>query len=256
MSWSPFSDINTRSTISSRSRSSGPLSRFRSSESGGSPSSATSSLRDDVSLNLTLNSDNGKFDVDQSILPYPEFNNKRRTIVVIRSTLNESFGFALQSYVFKRGSNSIERITYVDYVQDGAPASKAGIRRGDVVIAVNGVSVIGESHSSLVSIISSQLQMRIVVLFQNIARIIQLSARSLQLQYILREKQKMLEALEREEQKIIDKYDFGSKQLEQTSESANTSGSSLPGLCPSGESMISAGIESDHPDDPSPSSES
>lgn len=264
MSWSAaykYGNSSSSSIASSlRSRSSGrsPASsrRLNMDLAGGSLSSATlSSIKDDTSLDFTLNSELSKFEADQAILPNPEYNNKRRTIVLQRDTHEESFGFAIQSYVFKRcNSGATERITYVDYVRDGSAAAKSGIRKGDVIVAVNGVSVVCESHSSLVQLMSAQLKMRLVLLFQNIARIIQLSARSLQLQYLLKEKQRMVDILDQEERRLL----AGSKHaLMGGSSSASTSGSSLPGFGTygaTGSNVSDSGIDSSehqhHPDDP------
>lgn len=55
----------------------------------------------------------------------------QRSLLLCRQTFETSFGFALQSYVFKRtSSNSYERITYVDYVSADSPADRCGITRG------------------------------------------------------------------------------------------------------------------------------
>lgn len=158
------------------------------------------SSTDSLAHSMTIVSvgDSLKFECDQNILSdRPELNNQRRTVVVSRESFHDTFGFALQSYTFRRKNQKrTERITYVDYVRNGSPASKAGIRRGDVVVAVNNSTVIGISHSHLVELMSHQLTMRLVLLFQNVARIIALQARSLQLQYILAEKQKLLKKIE------------------------------------------------------------
>ncbi|KAL6730722.1 hypothetical protein Aduo_001671 [Ancylostoma duodenale] len=130
--------------------------------------------------------------------------NSPRTALLSRSNLDESFGFALQTYIFKRGPVGLtERITYVDYVREDSAAAIAGVRRGDVVVAVNGFPVLAESHKALVDLMSSQLKLHLVLLYQDITRILALSVRSLQLQYILAEKYILLEQMDMEEASLL-----------------------------------------------------
>ncbi|KIH64213.1 hypothetical protein ANCDUO_05479 [Ancylostoma duodenale] len=108
------------------------------------------------------------------------------------------------TYIFKRGPVGLtERITYVDYVREDSAAAIAGVRRGDVVVAVNGFPVLAESHKALVDLMSSQLKLHLVLLYQDITRILALSVRSLQLQYILAEKYILLEQMDMEEASLL-----------------------------------------------------
>ncbi|PAV76522.1 hypothetical protein WR25_13649 [Diploscapter pachys] len=112
---------------------------------------------------------------------------------------------ANESYMFKRTENDVpQRITYVDYVQNNSSADKATLRKGDVVLAVNGVSVTSYSHSSLVNLISSLLTMRLVTIFRDVPRIISLSVRSMKLNLLLEEKVKELRELESRERDMLD----------------------------------------------------
>ncbi|KAK6729546.1 hypothetical protein RB195_006535 [Necator americanus] len=130
--------------------------------------------------------------------------NTQRTALLSRSSLNEPFGFALQTYVFKRGASGIrERITYIDYVRESSIAADGGVQKGDVVVAVNGIPVLTESHKGLIELMSSQLNLHLVLVYQDIARILALSVRSLQLQYILAEKYILLEQIDMEEASIL-----------------------------------------------------
>ncbi|RCN29953.1 hypothetical protein ANCCAN_24280 [Ancylostoma caninum] len=136
--------------------------------------------------------------------PQPVPVNSQRIALLSRSNLDESFGFALQTYIFKRGPVGLtERITYVDYVREDSAAAVAGVRRGDVVVAVNGFPVLAESHKALVDLMSSQLKLHLVLLYQDITRILALSVRSLQLQYILAEKYILLEQMDMEEASLL-----------------------------------------------------
>ncbi|KHJ82768.1 hypothetical protein OESDEN_17537 [Oesophagostomum dentatum] len=73
----------------------------------------------------------------------------------------------MSTYILKRGSAGLtERITYIDYVRANSAAAAAGVRRGDVVVAVNGFPVLAESHKALVDLMSSQLNLCLVLLYQ------------------------------------------------------------------------------------------
>ncbi|EYC43174.1 hypothetical protein Y032_0501g2602 [Ancylostoma ceylanicum] len=109
--------------------------------------------------------------------PQPIPINSQRTALLSRSNLGESFGFALQLVILHTS--------------------------GDVVVAVNGFPVLAESHKTLVDLMSSQLKLHLVLLYQDITRILALSVRSLQLQYILAEKYILLEQMDMEEASLL-----------------------------------------------------
>ncbi|CAI5439174.1 unnamed protein product [Caenorhabditis angaria] len=128
----------------------------------------------------------------------------QRSILLTRRSLDDSFGFALQSYVFKRSeTDQFERITYIDYVSSGSPASRGGIRRGDMVIAVNGNCVITNSHSEIVESITNSLHVTLILVFKDIARIVSLTMRSIQLKCLLDTKKQELEEIEDQEKQLI-----------------------------------------------------
>lgn len=127
-------------------------------------------------------------------------------MIIQRKTCDEPFGFALQSYVVESRADGSqkryvlgvleERIslfpdflnliiiehqniywcfyplsyTYIDRVREGGIAAKAGLRNGDVLIAVNGTMVVAERHSALVALLRKQLYARLVVIARNAAR--------------------------------------------------------------------------------------
>ncbi|EFP01586.1 hypothetical protein CRE_30528 [Caenorhabditis remanei] len=127
----------------------------------------------------------------------------QRSLLLCRQNFDTSFGFALQSYVFKRtSSNSYERITYVDYVCSDSPADRCGIIRGDMVVAVNEKSVVTASHAEIVDSIAQCLQVSLVLVFKDVARIVELSMRSIQLKFILDTKMRELEMLEEKEKEL------------------------------------------------------
>ncbi|CAI2312668.1 unnamed protein product [Caenorhabditis sp. 36 PRJEB53466] len=127
----------------------------------------------------------------------------QRSILLSRQSFSCSFGFALQSYVFKRASsNSYERITYVDYVSTDSPADRCGVVRGDMVVAVNEKSVVTASHAEIVDSIAQCLQVSLVLVFKDVARIVELSMRSIQLRFMLDMKMRELKSLEEKEKEL------------------------------------------------------
>jgi len=113
---------------------------------------------------------------------------ERRTIIVERSA--GSFGFTLQSYgIHYRDENDVEVITYVDYVDPLGQAHRAGLRSGDVILSINGQDVERADHSTLVSIIQTcPNRIRMVVLFENCVRKVELHMKYIRLQQILEQK--------------------------------------------------------------------
>uniref|UniRef100_A0A1I7T923 PDZ domain-containing protein n=1 Tax=Caenorhabditis tropicalis TaxID=1561998 RepID=A0A1I7T923_9PELO len=129
----------------------------------------------------------------------------QRSLLLCRQNFDSSFGFALQSYVFKRtSSNSYERITYVDYVSADSVADRCGIIRGDIVVAVNEKSVVTATHAEIVESIGQCLQVSLVLVFKDVARIVELSMRSIQLRFMLEAKMRELKMLEEKEKQLIE----------------------------------------------------
>ncbi|VDK27480.1 unnamed protein product [Gongylonema pulchrum] len=146
-----------------------------------------------------------RLSVDQKVITNPRANRRRRTVVVTRND-GQPFGFTLQTYVLKRkGEELPSKVTYVDYVQLDSPASDAGIRAGDVLISINGRVVTGMSHRSLIELIGSCRQMRMVVIFENIRQRIELIARAIKLRKVLNDKLYQLNLIDIEEQKILNR---------------------------------------------------
>ncbi|ESN93997.1 hypothetical protein HELRODRAFT_193863 [Helobdella robusta] len=89
---------------------------------------------------------------DQKIKSNPLKNRCRRTIILNKE--GSSCGFTLQTYAIKNHrKNRSELITYVDYVEYNGPAHRAGMRRGDVILAINNENIENLQHDQLVHLV-------------------------------------------------------------------------------------------------------
>uniref|UniRef100_A0A915BW30 PDZ domain-containing protein n=1 Tax=Parascaris univalens TaxID=6257 RepID=A0A915BW30_PARUN len=142
---------------------------------------------------------------DQKVLTNPRLNRKRRTVIVARND-SQPFGFTIQSYVLMRNGEDVpEKVSYIDYVQLESPAAEAGIRPGDVIISINGRVVTEMSHRSLIELIASCREMRMILIFENIRERIELAARAIRLRKLLHDKLYQLNQIDIEEQKILNR---------------------------------------------------
>ncbi|XP_076089075.1 cytohesin-interacting protein-like [Mytilus galloprovincialis] len=143
---------------------------------------------------------------ERSIKSHPNDNTKRRTLFLKK--INNSWGFTLQTYGIKhKKTNEIEIMTYVDYIEITGPAYMAGMRKGDVILSVNGESVDRNSHKELVRVIRGcGDSMRMVVMFEDCCKKVELHDRIFRLKEILAHKKLALKELEQQEKEIIDDY--------------------------------------------------
>ncbi|XP_027200332.2 uncharacterized protein LOC113794408 [Dermatophagoides pteronyssinus] len=138
---------------------------------------------------------------DRMIITQPDEDRRRRTIIIEKQ--KNSFGFTLQTYGIKHGQE-IELITYVDEVTYGGPAFRGGMRPGDVILSINGRDVERADHQTLVNYINScEKTMRLVVLFEDCVRKIELHLEFIKLQKSLQQKLTQLDILNQREDQIL-----------------------------------------------------
>ncbi|XP_041374477.1 dentin sialophosphoprotein-like [Gigantopelta aegis] len=143
---------------------------------------------------------------DREIHTNPDETRRRRTIKLFKE--RGSWGFTLQTYGIKnKCTNTLEVMTYVDYVEMNGPANFAGMRKGDVILSVNGTTVEDLTHKELVvRIQESSNVLRLVILFEDCCRKVELYDRFIKLKQLLALKHEELRRLDFEEMSILQSH--------------------------------------------------
>ncbi|XP_043930775.1 cytohesin-interacting protein [Protopterus annectens] len=118
---------------------------------------------------------------------------------------NQTFGFEIQTHVSNHpNADNHEVCTFVYRVHDGTCAQGAGLKPGDILVNINGVSTEGFSHHDIVTHIkSSGNLLRLETVQGAILKKLELETKLRHLKRALKKKETELHALLSEEQRLL-----------------------------------------------------
>ncbi|WP_430931371.1 S41 family peptidase [Saccharicrinis sp. 156] len=61
--------------------------------------------------------------------------------------VRKEVGYSLRGYYFEEGSDRV--VAFIEYVEPGGPADKAGLKRGDLIVEMNGAWITPDNYSDL-----------------------------------------------------------------------------------------------------------
>ncbi|XP_077997576.1 uncharacterized protein LOC144450747 [Glandiceps talaboti] len=141
-------------------------------------------------------------------IEYEKGNAQRRTIVVKQR--HGSYGFHLESYrIYHKSTGETEIITFISHVDYDGPAYIAGMRQGDVIVSVNGITVFHLEHEKIVAAVRSSHgnDLRLVVVFEDYVERIKLQRKLQKLKSQMRAKQEEVRKLTIQENAILKRHD-------------------------------------------------
>ncbi|KAL0963773.1 hypothetical protein UPYG_G00313380 [Umbra pygmaea] len=133
-----------------------------------------------------------------------DYTDPLRSTIFLKKQDNETFGFEIQTYgVQPKNSSSLEMCTFVCKVQEDSSAEGAGLTTGDVIIAINGVSIEGSDHKQIVDLIRESTNLlQLETVCGTVVKRIELDKKMTLLKQTLREKWVELQALTLQEKNL------------------------------------------------------
>ncbi|XP_005986359.1 general receptor for phosphoinositides 1-associated scaffold protein [Latimeria chalumnae] len=130
---------------------------------------------------------------------------QQRKIITLCKDDSKTFGFEIQTYgLHHQDENSVEMCTFVCRVHEESPAHLAGLKIGDTIASVNGISVEGFRHKEIVEMIRSCGNfLRMETVYGTSIRKAELETRLQYLKQTLHEKWEEYRSLMVQEQRLV-----------------------------------------------------
>lgn len=129
-----------------------------------------------------------------------------RTIVLKKGD-NESFGFTYQMFMFRRIKQAFsERVFYVTSVHPKGLAAANGLKYGDIILSVNGLSAAKYSENAVCQVLNNSCTLRLVVSTDKHLRRAILATKKRELEAKLSDKLQQLKSLTDREESLQAMY--------------------------------------------------